>query len=205
MASTYSEQDRNEIEANRQIFVTELLNNLDSYKDNMLYDDISNPDGEIAKRIFQYLLDKQEIDREALLKIFAECNSYIVGFEDKDISEYLNNNISQMIYLINTSYKVSKIDFIWKKKFEQNKKNMGKQLKEVSRAIKKMANEIEEPMEEDFQKENLEMLELLKAILSYVIYLKIAVFLDLPIILLANYLFRTFIISWHCFLVIVII
>ena len=162
MASTYSEQDRNEIEANRQIFVTELLNNLDSYKDNMLYDDISNPDGEIAKRIFQYLLDKQEIDREALLKIFAECNSYIVGFEDKDISEYLNNNISQMIYLINTSYKVSKIDFIWKKKFEQNKKNMGKQLKEVSRAIKKMANEIEEPMEEDFQKENLEMLELLK-------------------------------------------
>ncbi len=162
MASSYDGQEQEEIDANRQIFVTELLNNLDSYKDNMLYDDLSKPDGEIVKKIFEYLLDKQEIDREAFLQIFADCNSYIVGFEDKDISGYLESSISQMINIINTSYKVSKIDFIWRKKFEQNKKNMGKQLKEVSRAIKKMANEIEEPVQEDFQKENLEIVELLK-------------------------------------------
>ena len=162
MANSYDGQEQEEIDANRQIFVTELLNNLDSYKDNMLYDDLSKPDGEIVKKIFEYLIDKQEIDREAFLKIFADCNSYIVGFDDKDISEYLEDSISQMINIINTSYKVSKIDFIWRKKFEQNKKNMGKQLKEVSRAIKKMANEIEEPVQEDFQKENLEIVELLK-------------------------------------------
>ena len=128
----------------------------------MLYDDLSKPDGEIVKKIFEYLLDKQEIDREAFLKIFADCNSYIVGFDDKDISEYLESSISQMINIINTSYKVSKIDFIWRKKLEQNKKNMGKQLKDVSRAIKKMANEIEETVVEDFQKENIEIVELLK-------------------------------------------
>ena len=162
MANSYDGQEQEEIDANRQIFVTELLNNLDSYKDNMLYDDLSKPDGEIVKKIFEYLIDKQEIDREAFLKIFADCNSYIVGFDDKDISEYLESSISQMINIINTSYKVSKIDFIWRKKLEQNKKNMGKQLKDVSRAIKKMANEIEEPVIEDFQKENLEIVELLK-------------------------------------------
>ena len=162
MATSYDEQEKEEIDANRKIFVTELLNNLDSYKDNMLYDDLSKPDGEIIKKIFEHLIDKQEIDREVFLQIFADCNSYIVGFDDKDISEYLESNISQMIYLINTSYKVSKIDFIWKKKLEQNKRNMGKQLKEVSKAIKKMANEIEEPSTEDFQKENLEIVELLK-------------------------------------------
>lgn len=162
MATSYDEQEKEEIDANRKIFVTELLNNLDSYKDNMLYDDLSKPDGEIIKKIFEHLIDKQEIDREVFLQIFADCNSYIVGFDDKDISEYLESNISQMIYLINTSYKVSKIDFIWKKKLEQNKRNMGKQLKEVSKAIKKMANEIEEPSTKDFQKENLEIVELLK-------------------------------------------
>ena len=162
MATSYDEQEKEEIDANRKIFVTELLNNLDSYKDNMLYDDLSKPDGEIIKKIFEHLIDKQEIDREVFLQIFADCNSYIVGFDDKDISEYLESNISQMIYLINTSYKVSKIDFIWKKKLEQNKRNMGKQLKEVSKAIKKMANEMEEPLTEDFQKENLEIVELLK-------------------------------------------
>lgn len=162
MASSYDGQEKEEIEANRQIFVTELLNNLDSYKDNILYDDLSKTDGEIVKKIFEYLIDKQEIDREAFLQIFANCNSYIVGFDDKDISEYLEDNISQMIHLINTSYKVSKIDFIWRKKVEQNKKNMGKQLKEVSRAIEKMANKIEEPVAEDFQKEHLEIVEILK-------------------------------------------
>ena len=155
---------QDEIDSNRKIFVTELLNNLESYKDNMLYDDLSNPEGEIVKEIFEYLVDKQEIDRKALLEIFAKCNSYIVGFDDKDISRYLEDNISQIIHVINISYKVSKNDFIWIKKVEQNKKNMGKQLTEVSKAIKNMAKDLEEETEKekDFQNEKMQIIELLK-------------------------------------------
>ena len=67
-------------------------------------------------------MDKQEIDREALLKIFAECNSYIVGFDDKEVSKYLEENISQMIRAINMAYKISKSNFVWLKKMEENKK-----------------------------------------------------------------------------------
>ena len=155
---------QDEIDSNRKIFVTELLNNLESYKDNMLYDDLSNPECEIVKEIFEYLVDKQEIDRKALLEIFAKCNSYIVGFDDKDISRYLEDNISQIIHVINISYKVSKNDFIWIKKVEQNKKNMGKQLTEVSKAIKNMAKDLEEETEKekDFQNEKMQIIELLK-------------------------------------------
>lgn len=155
---------QDEIDSNRKIFVTELLNNLESYKDNMLYDDLSNPECEIVKEIFEYLVDKQEIDRKALLEIFAKCNSYIVGFDDKDISRYLEDNISQIIHVINISYKVSKNDFIWIKKVEQNKKNMGKQLTEVSKAIKNMAKDLEEETEKekDFQNEKTQIIELLK-------------------------------------------
>ncbi len=155
---------QDEIDSNRKIFVTELLNNLEAYKDNMLYDDLSNPEGEIVKEIFEYLVDKQEIDRKALLEIFAKCNSYIVGFDDKDISKYLEDNISQIIHIINISYKVSKNDFIWIKKVEQNKKNMGKQLTEVSKAIKNMAKDLEEETEKekDFQNEKTQIIELLK-------------------------------------------
>lgn len=122
MATSYrgveeqSSEKNDQIDTNRQIFMTELLNNLESYKDNMLYEDLSNPDGEIAKSIFEYLMDKQEIDRQALLETFAKCNSYIVGFEDKEISQYLEDNILQMVHVINISYKVSKNDFIWRKK-----------------------------------------------------------------------------------------
>ena len=170
MASTYRQvepmtyDENTEKNTNKQIFITELLNNLEPYKENMIYDDISNTDGKIINEIFEYLLDKQEIDREALLEIFANCNSYIVGFDDKDISTYLEENISQMVRMINVSYKVSKVDFIWRKKTAENKETMGKQLNQVSKAIQKMARGIEEEIENESQhdKEKAEIIELLK-------------------------------------------
>ena len=156
-------------EKNKEIFMTELLNNLESYKDNMLYDDIANPESEITQKIFEYLLDKQEIDRKALLQIFADCNSYVVGFDDKEVSQYLEDNISQMITLINISYKVSKNDFIWRKKIEQSQKNIGNQLTAMSKAIEKMAKGMKQEIQEEasgknenYQKETIEITELLK-------------------------------------------
>ena len=150
-------QDDNKIdeearkEENKQIFITELLAELESYQENLLYEDISNTQGKIIDKIFQYLLDYQEIDREALLKIFADCNSYIVGFDDKEVSQYLEENISQMISVINIAYKISKSNFVWQKKMEENKKTLETQLKGVSKAISGIAKEIEEKGKEEPQ------------------------------------------------------
>jgi len=170
MATTYKAVEPITFEANtqrnenKQIFITELLNNLEPYKENMLYEDISDTDGKIIEEIFVTLLDKQEIDRQDLLEIFAKCNSYIVGFEDKEISRYLEDNISQMVRTINLSYKVSKSDFIWRRKVEENKKNMGKQLNGVSKAIQKMAKGLEQDIknEEYYEKEKAEITEILR-------------------------------------------
>lgn len=170
MATTYRdekpmtfEKNTNNIE-NKQIFLTELLNNLEPYKNNMLYEDIADTEGEIVDKIFNLLLDKQEINKQDLLKIFAECNSYVVGFEDKEISKYLEENISQIVRVINMSYKVSKSDFIWRKKVEENKKNMGKQLNGVSKAIQSMAKDLEKDIEFDrkYEHEKTEIIELMK-------------------------------------------
>ena len=148
---------------NKQIFITELLNNLEPYKDNMLYDDISDINGKILDEIFNTLLDKQEIDRKDLLKIFADCNSYIVGFDDKEISQKLEENITQIIRAINISYKVSKSDFIWQKKIEKNNKHVSKQLNEVSKAIKNMAQGLEKDIkvEKEYKKEKRNIVDLL--------------------------------------------
>lgn len=170
MATTYKQVENSTYEANterntnKQIFITELLNNLDSYKENMLYEDIANVDGKIIDEIFTYMLDKQEIDRQALLEIFAKCNSYIVGFDDKDISKYLEDCISQIVRVINISYRVSKSDFIWRKKVEENKQNMERQLNGVSKAIQKMAKGIEEEIKNEVQydKEKSEIVQLLR-------------------------------------------
>ncbi len=170
MATTYKQVEPMSYEANtekntnKQIFIAELLNNLEMYKDNLLYEDIADTDGKIVNEIFEYLLDKQEIDRIALLDIFAKCNSFIVGIEDTSISDYMEESIAQMIRAINISYKISKSDFIWRKKVEENKKTMGKQLNEVSKAIQKIAQNIEQDIqnEAEYNKEKSEITELLK-------------------------------------------
>lgn len=164
MATTYSQVEKTSYDTNKQIFIAELLSNLEPYKDNMLYEDMADTEGKIIDEIFKFLLDQQEMNRQDLLEIFAKCNSYIIGFDDKDISQYLEENISQMIRMINVSYKVTKSDFIWKKRVEENKKNMGKQLNGVSQAIQKMARGIEDDIESEvqYEKEKTEIIELLK-------------------------------------------
>lgn len=152
------------IKSNKDIFISELLDNLKGYENNMLYEDLSKTEGPIVDEIFKLLIDKQEITREQLLGIFAKCNSYIIGFDDKKISEYLEDNISQMIRVINMSYKISKSNFVWQKKFEENKKNIETQLQGVSKAISSIAENIEKNIknEEQYNNEKKQVIELLK-------------------------------------------
>lgn len=152
------------VQSNKDIFISELLDNLNGYENNMLYEDMTKTEGPIVDEIFKLLIDKQEITREQLLDIFAKCNSYIVGFDDKKISEYLEENISQMIRVINMSYKISKSNFVWQKKFEENKKNIETQLQGVSKVISSIAENIEKNIknEEQYSKEKKQVVELLK-------------------------------------------
>lgn len=168
MAKNYKSEEvvieEQPIKSNKDIFISELLDNLNGYENNMLYEDLCKTEGPIVDEIFTLLIDKQEINREQLLEIFAKCNSYIVGFDDKKISEYLEENILQMIRVINMSYKISKSNFVWQKKFEENKKNIETQLQGVSKAISSIAENIEKNIEneEHFSNEKKQVIELLK-------------------------------------------
>ena len=168
MANAYAKDTKKEFsieekEENKQIFINELLNNLEPSKDNLLYEDIANVNGKIVDEIFDLLLEKQEIEREDLLKIFADCNSYIIGFDDKEVSEYLEENILQILRILNISYKVSKNNFVWKRKLEESKKNMETQLRGVSKVISGIAKDIQkEAVKEDYTKQEIEVVELLK-------------------------------------------
>ena len=161
MAKTYVAQETPEQKQleNKQIFMNELLDNLQGYENNMLYDDLKDVEGKIDDEIFKLLIDKQTIKREDLLKIFADCNSYIIGFEDRKISEFLEENIEQMVRVINMSYKISKSSFVWQKKMEENKKNMKEQLNGVSKAISNLAQNIEKDVtkEEEYGKDTNEV------------------------------------------------
>lgn len=172
MADNYKQSERlsfdddTSIIRNREIFVTELLNNLEPYKENMLYDDISKIDGKIQSEIFNKLIDKQEINNEDLIETFKKANCYIVGFDDKEINVHLQNAISEIVRAINMSYKICKSDFIWQKKIDEANKNSKAQLNTVSKAIKDIANDMERNLnnEDGYVKEKEQILQYLKNI-----------------------------------------
>ena len=92
--------------------------------------------------IFNILLDKEVISEKELVKVFENHNHYIVGFEGTN--EKAKEDVNKAVKMINYTYRISKMNFIWQKKMDESKKNVSSQLKGVSEAISKMAEEIEQ-------------------------------------------------------------
>lgn len=169
-------------EQNKKIFINELKNNLDGQEENILYDDICECD-EIVSDIFKYLLKNDIITKKGILRIFEKHNNFIIGFEVKEdepiklngfSTEYLDakknknssensveKDINKMIRIINHSYKISKINFIWKKKIEENNKNVSNHLQGVSDAIASLAEDISPKEINEFEDEKQQIIMLL--------------------------------------------
>ncbi len=186
-AATIVEDDeiKTQDDTNKKIFIKELKNGLEGQEENILYEYL-NDNSEIVSNIFEHLLTNDIITKKNLLKIFEKNNNYIIGFDvqeeqginTKQYNNFLNSyqekklgNISQnemlekdinkIIKIINHSYKISKINFIWTKKIEENNKNVSNQLNGVSEAIANLAEEIEPKLTEDFQGEKQQIIMLL--------------------------------------------
>ncbi|MBO4293163.1 MAG: SpoIIE family protein phosphatase [Clostridia bacterium] len=169
MAKTYKKADEthttnNVSNDNKKIFISEFLDCLEPYKENMLYEDLSKTESKLVDDIFKYLMDKQEIDKEVLLGIFADNNNYIVSPQDDALSKKLETNIEQMVRCINTAFKLSKTNYVWMKKLEETKQNMEAQLNNVSKAISGIAQNIENDIkkEVEFGEEKQQILDKLK-------------------------------------------
>lgn len=136
-------------EYNKDIFVNELKNSLDGLEENIIYDDIYN-DEDIQKDIYKCLLEKEIIAKKDLLNIFALHNNYIVGSNIDDNNKSLEKDLSRIIKSINYAYRISNLNFIWKKKVDESKKNVSTQLEGVSEAISNLAEEISPRQVEKF-------------------------------------------------------
>ncbi len=155
------EKDLKEQElSNEQIFREELEINLEELENNILYEDILENRDEIVDNIFSHLLKQEIITEKELVNIFEEKNHYIIGFKEKD--EQVQNDVSKMIKAINYSYRISKMNFIWKKKMEENKKSVSSQLDGVSKAISSMAKEMQNEEKNQFEDKKKEIMALLE-------------------------------------------
>ena len=89
-------------------------------------------------------MTREVITRKDIVKIFASHNNYIMGFsaDSKEDDYVAQNDIDEIVRAINSAYRVSKLNFIWKKKLDENKKTMSSQLNGVSEALSNLANQI---------------------------------------------------------------
>lgn len=156
------EELKKQEEEGQTVFERELQNNLEGLEENILFDNIYSPEDNILEDVFKTLLEKETINRRDLLDILANHNNYIMGYESEYINEEVENDIKEIIKAINNAYKVSKINFIWKKKLDENKKTVSNQLEEVSKAIGKLAENIENVDEEEYASEKQEIKTLLE-------------------------------------------
>ena len=145
-------------EYNKKIFIDELKNSLEGQEQNILFDDIYSNE-EIQKDIYKCLLEKEIITKKDLLNIFAMHNNYIVVSSQDNNNESLENDLNKIIKCINYSYRISNLNFIWKRKIDENKKNVSTQLEGVSEAISNLAQEISPKQTEKFveEKEKIKM------------------------------------------------
>ena len=165
-AATVVDDELSKIEKeNESIFIKELYANIEGMEDNCLYEDVANSE-EIASDIFKALLVNTRITKKQLLQIFEKHNSYILGFNRENgetQNQTIEDDIQAMIKKINYSFKMSKINFTYKKKIEENKKNVSDQLQGVSEIISELAEDIEVNSDnKEFQEEKEQIIQLLK-------------------------------------------
>lgn len=146
--------------SNIEIFLDEFRQNLDGLEENMLYEDMCNPSDELMEDIFNVLLEKDVISEKDFINILAKHNNYIVGFENTN--NQAKEDVYRIVKAINYSYRTCRINFIWKKKMDESKKNVSSQLKGVSEAISKMAGEIEQKEEDIFADKKEEIKKILE-------------------------------------------
>ena len=140
-----------ELENNsKNSFKEELMNNIEDFSDSMLYDDILESEDEILDDIYKFLEENEEINKEELIKIFEENNNYIIGLDDdNELNKKINEDLEKMIKAINHTYRINKLNLVWKQKEANHKKTLANQLGGVSKVISSIATDMQEKKQEE--------------------------------------------------------
>ena len=142
-AATIVDEEADDIKRNKKIFIDDMLTNLETISENILYDDLVDDENGMLDEIFEILIQKEEVTREDIIKVFENHNSYLIGAEEDNSSKVMENNIFQVVKNINYTYKISKINFVWQQKSVAEKKNMSDKLNVVSKVISNLADDID--------------------------------------------------------------
>lgn len=130
VAATTIETDEELEEDSKKAFKEEFTNNIEDFTDNLLYEDFVYSDEEILDSIYDILEEKEEITKEELIKILENNNNYIIGLDKKEEKyEEIQKDLEQIVKAINHTYRINKLNLIWKQKEANNKRTLANQLR----------------------------------------------------------------------------
>lgn len=144
MSRTYKKDENKEynLEDSKKTFIEEIEDKLEGMEDNILYDELSKEDNGLVAEIFDTLVEHENITKDDILHILENKNEYVLGFEDFDTNLKIEEDIKEIARLANDTYKIGKVNSIWKQKINDNKKVISSQLDGVSKVISSVANSI---------------------------------------------------------------
>ncbi len=149
----------------QETLLDEILVNMEEMPNNILYDDITNTENGILDDILNCVTEKNIFNMQDLIDILEKHNSYIIGMENQTVK----NDIIKVVKMVNQTFKLNKINTVWKQKVDKSKEAMYSQLEGVSKVIRDVANDFNK--NEDYlfekEKEEIEILLLQKQIKVY--------------------------------------
>ena len=145
-ATTVETEEELEKEAKKQ-FREELLNNLEDFSDNLLYEDFMEMEDDLLDNIYEVLEKDEELNKEKLLELLETNNNYIIGLDNEETKKEIEDNLEQIAKTINHTYRINKLNLVWKQREASNKKTLANQLGGVSKVISSLADDIEEKEE----------------------------------------------------------
>lgn len=143
------------INKSKEMFIEDLLNNLDSFPNNILYEDMIN--SSLIEEIYLLLVEKEEISEKDLVKIFEKRNEIL----DIASNQAIREDVNQIVRIVNRTYRINEMNFQWKQRLQENRKTISKQLKGVSKAISEIAENMTKEKDKPFYNKEKEVKELL--------------------------------------------
>lgn len=157
MSRTYKEESKLKESETERLFIENLEEKLENMQENILYDELTSEENGLTRDIFNILIEKNCISKEDILELLEKRNEYVLGFEDFDTNMKIEDDINKVVRLINDTYKIGKINNLWKQRIKENKKVISSQLDGVSKAISNVAQSICKSGEDGFDDEKQEI------------------------------------------------
>lgn len=166
MANSYNESakdvlETDDLEENKELFIDDFINNLEDIEENIFYDDLMENEN-IQEDIYEDLRKNNEMTGESLINILStneNCKISVNNDEEK-------NALEEVVKVANATYRIHKLNILWKVREANNKKILATQLGGVSKVISSIAEGIDEKSIENKDESKQEKYKLTKIILT---------------------------------------